>query len=420
MKLLINICSYDGISTHYCGVGTIIQRYIKAVVNYCQNNKINYDMNLYTAESFEYTLGYNKELEKKHANLPNVHIYKVSNGSNGETSFGTIENWKILSKNTASLINNIDFCKYDKIITLVHDTPYCDLVKSIKKDDNHIVVWIPHSTVKIHGFSSDEKKSNYDLEKRYVYEQCAVDYINQNKNFYLGACGSFIGNHMIKEYNLNSIKLLNIFNGELLDENRQLEFDQTCDKLFNEIKDYDEIILSFGRAEQYKNLEAPMLLGKEMNVKSVVIAQSYYKGQPIIDYYKKVAKDTNAKLFVDVPFSLPHYILNNFKNKIILLVPSKKEIMGLVINEVRRINRNNILIVANDIDGLREQINDTFDGILVDLNNIKESSNKIKKYFNNTDMCKMNSRSLETLKQKYNFYDNLENFMNEILFNDKK
>ena len=155
MKLLVNLCSYDGISTHYSGVGTIIMRYIEAIVSYCKNNEVDYKLNLYTAESFEYTLGYNKKLEDEHRAIPNTSLFKVSNGSNGETSFGTIDNWRILSKNTAELINDIKVDEYDKVITLIHDTPYCDLVRKIKTSDNHIIVWIPHSTVKIHGYSSD-------------------------------------------------------------------------------------------------------------------------------------------------------------------------------------------------------------------------------------------------------------------------
>ena len=90
--------------------------------------------------------------------------------------------------------------------------------------------------------------------------------------------------------------------------------------------------------------------------------------------------------------------------------------MGLVINEVRKLNKDNILIVANDIDGLKEQINDTYDGLLVDLNNIKESSKKIKKYLHNDMIIKMNNESQNTLKKKYDFYNNFSNFMNILLF----
>ena len=415
MKLLVNLCSYDGISTHYSGVGTIIMRYIDAIVNYCTLNNIDYKLNLFTAESYDYTLGYNKKLEDSHKNILNTTIYKVSNGSNGETSFGTIENWKILSSNTADIINNIDCSEYDEVISLLHDTPYCDLVRNIKLSNNHKVVWIPHSTVKIHGYSSDEKKSNYDLDNRFKYEVDAVDYINNTDNVYLGAIGKYIGNHMINEYNLNSNKMLYIFNGEILEHETKYEESSECIKLFKEIEDYDSIILSFGRAEKYKNLEATMLLGKELNIKPVVIAQGYYKGQPIIEDYKKLANETNTKLFVDVDFNFPHYILKHFNKTIILVVPSKREIMGLVVNEIRKKNRDNILIVANDIDGLNEQVNDGVDGILVDLDNIVNSSNKIKKYLDIDTMKKMNNNSQNTLREKFNFYNNFNNFINQLI-----
>ena len=415
MKLLVNLCSYDGISTHYSGVGTIVMRYIEAILNYCKTYNIDYKLNLYTAESYEYTLGYKKSLENYHKSLPNVEIFKVSNGSNGETSFGTIENWKELSKNTEVLINDIDMSKYDKVVTLLQDTPYCDLVRKVKKCDNHVVVWIPHSTVKIHGDSSDEKKSGYDLDERYLYEQSAVNYINKTKNTYLGVIGKYIGNHMIKEYYLKPNKMLSIVNGELLNTETKYEETDEMKELFQEVEKNNRIILSFSRAEKYKNLEATMLLGREMNIKSVVIAQGYYKGQPIIEEYKELVKKTNTQLFVDVPFAFPHYILKHYNKPIILVVPSKKEIMGLVINEIRKKNRNNILIVANDIDGLKEQINDGVDGLLVDLNNIKEASNKIKRYLKNGSMIRMNKKSQETLKLKFDFNKNLSDFMDKII-----
>lgn len=415
MELLVNLCSYDGISTHYSGVGTIVMRYIECIINYCESNNIDYKLNLFTAESYEYTLGYNNDLEDYHKSLKNVEIFKLSNGSNGETCFGTIKNWKELSKNTASLINNIDMSKYDKVVTLLQDTPYCDLVKNVKKGDNHVVVWIPHSTVKIHGDSSDEKKSSYDLDDRYIYEQDAVEYINKTKNTYLGIIGKFIGNHMIKEYYLRPNKMIHIVNGELLNKETKYEETDEMKELLKKIEKNNKIILSFGRAEKYKNLEATMLLGKEMGIKPVIIAQGYYKGQPIVKEYKKLAKETNTELFIDVPFAFPHYILKHFNKTIILVVPSKKEIMGLVINEIRKKNRNNILIVANNIDGLKEQINDGVDGLLTDLNDIKKSGEKIKKYLCENSMVRMNKESQKTLKNKFDFNSNLSNFMDKIL-----
>ena len=176
------------------------------------------------------------------------------------------------------------------------------------------------------------------------------------------------------------------------------------------------IILSFGRAEEYKNLDAAMELGSVMGINSVVIAQSYFKEQPILDKYRTLAKKyPNSHLFIDPPFDFAKYILTHFEGTIIALIPSKKEIMGLIINEIRKLNRDNILIVSNNIDGLKEQITDGKNGILVNLDSIKRSSNKISKYLNSLDIRKMNYNSQIVLNDKYNFYKNISVFMEEVL-----
>ncbi len=77
----------------------------------------------------------------------------------------------------------------------------------------------------------------------------------------------------------------------------------------------------------------------------------------------------------------------------ILLIPSEREVFGLIINEMRRFNKDNVLMVANDRGGLHEQINDGIDGVLVDLNDIDSSANKIRKYFDEETIKKMNFES---------------------------
>lgn len=87
----------------------------------------------------------------------------------------------------------------------------------------------------------------------------------------------------------------------------------------------------------------------------------------------------------------------------ILLIPSKKEIFGLIVNQVRKLNKDNILIVANDIGGLHEQIEDGNDGVLVNLENLEESARKISKYFNIENIREFNQKSQIKLKNTYNF-----------------
>lgn len=415
MKLLVNLCGHDGIISHYNGVGTMLGRYIDTFIKYFENNGYDYHINLFTPEYNEKSFGYSEDVYKKNTR-ENVSIYQVNNGSDGKINYGTIDNWDLLCKNTASFINDFDLSKFDLVLTIANDTPFANLLSIINDSDNHFKVWIPHSTIKIHEVDSAIIDSEKFFDARLKWEEDAINYINENSNSYLGAIGNFIEKHLEVEYGLDSSKVLNIVNGEILDNMPENEYNFECENLFRSIEHLPRIILSFGRAEAYKNLDAAMELGAVMGINSVVIAQSYFKEQPILDEYRaKAKKYPNSHLFIDPPFDFAKYILTHFEGTIIALIPSKKEIMGLIINEIRKLNRDNILIVSNNIDGLKEQITDGKNGVLVNLDSIKRSSNKISKYLNSLDIRKMNYNSQIVLNEKYNLYKNISVFMDEIL-----
>lgn len=415
MKLLINFCGHDGIISHYAGVGTIVKRYIE-VISYLLNTKnIDYHMNLFTLEFNKNSMGYNEKIWNKHKKLPNTTIYICSNNTNGETSFGNIYNWKIASTNISKIINKFDFNDYDYVITIANDTPFAGLLKLIKETDNSIKVWIPHSTGKIYNEDMSLTEENQTKNERIEWEQEAINYINSHENNYLISTGIYIRNHIINEYLLKPQKNIDIINGELLYRNNVYEENDRMQEILLELEKYDSIIISLGRAERYKNLDKTMLLGKELDIKPVVITQQYFKNQPIVSEYKKLAKSTNAILYVDEPFSLPQYIVKNFSKKMIMLIPSEREIFGLVINEMRRFNKNNVLIVANDRGGLHEQINDGIDGVLIDLDNIEDSAVKISKYFNLESMEKLNREAQKRLLTDYDLVKNFDVFFRKVL-----
>lgn len=68
---------------------------------------------------------------------------------------------------------------------------------------------------------------------------------------------------MVEEYYLDLKKIKYIINGEILNYETRYEEPKECIELFKKIEKYDRIVLSFGRAEKYKNLESTMLLGKK-------------------------------------------------------------------------------------------------------------------------------------------------------------
>lgn len=403
MKFLLNICAHDGILSHYAGVGTIVKRYIQAFSKVLKSEGIEYDMYLYTPRYNHDSFGYSEYTTKLHERMENATVFQIENGSNGEVNYGTPDNWKRLSINTAEKINSLDISQYDMVLTIANDTPYAILPAMLKKNDKHFKMWIPHSTGKIHKVDSAIKDSEKLLSMRIDWEMSAIKFINQDENSYLGSTGRYIFNHLVDEYNFDKNKNVFIINGEIMSEKTVYEETEAMKDPFSKISHYESIIMAFGRAEEYKNLDATMYLGKELGIKPVVIAQPYYMGQPIITEYEQVATKTDSKLFVNVPFHFPQYVINHFKRPMILLIPSKKEIVGLIVNEVRKMGKDNVLIVANDIGGLHEQINDNHDGILVNLNNIKESAEKVKKAFTPESLKKFNQNSLKRLKEEYDF-----------------
>lgn len=417
MKILINLCAHDGIISHYTGVGTMVKRYIKTIAKILDDKKIDFELNLFTPEYNNDSFGYSDEVKELHQIY---NIYKVSNGSDAKINYGTLTNWEKLCENTAKIINEIKISEFDKVITICNDTPFACLQNKLAKSKNHSTVWIPHSTIKIHEVDSAIPNSEVFYNDRLLWEQNAIDFINDNANSYIGGIGNFIKKHLIEEYSLKKSKIIDVYNGELIDEKFNNLFNKENDEYFKKISNDKPIMLSFARAEEYKNLQSTMYLGSKLNITTIVIAQSYYKEQPILDEYRELAKETNTKLFIDPPFDFAKYILHNFTNDIILLVPSKKEIMGLVINEIRKLRKDNILVVANDIDGLNEQIKDGYDGLLVDLSNLEDSKKKIEKYFNKEKMSLLCSNGYDRLKKDYNFEKNCGKFLNDlgVLYNE--
>ena len=412
MKLLVNMCAQDGIVSHNSGVGTMAKRYIYALMSLFEKNGVDYHINLFTPEYDRNAYGYSLTTEEENKALDNVTIYELPNGSNRELFFGFLENWQAISKNITEVINSIDFSEYDYVLTLAHDTPFAGVIENAKEGERHYKIWIPHSTAKIHN-TEERIQNDPKVIERIKWELEGVEYINNHDNCFLAVIGDYIKEHMINEYNLRPEKALSIYNGEVLSKKTKYEENKECETLYKNMNKKGDIMLSFGRPEEYKNLDATMKLGKKMHMRNIVAVQQYYDDMPYVNYLKELAKDTNTELYIDKPFNFPQYILNRYPNRIILVVPSKREIAGLIINEIRKFNKDNILLVSNNIDGLKEQIEDGVDGILVDLDNIDASSEKIKNNIDNIAI--MNKNAQKTLHERYDFEKNLEIFLIELL-----
>lgn len=162
-----------------------------------------------------------------------------------------------------------------------------------------------------------------------------------------------------------------------------------------------------------------MRLGAQLrdDFQTFVIAQSYFPTQPILNKYRELARQTGVTLFIDPPFELPKTILG-LQQPTIVVVPSHKEIMGLIINEVRAYNNPDLLIAASDIPGLQEQIADGEDGLLIDtaLDKIPEVAAKLRANFAPSRRRQIKSAGLIRIAKDYNIVYNFNHFLETILF----
>lgn len=419
MRYLINLCSHDGIVSHYTGVGSIVQRYIQAIER-LSNDDIT--LNLFTPEYRTDSFGYSESMatsNKDIASRLNGEVFQISNGTNGKVNYGTINQWRLLCQNTAVVINTLDTDDYDIVLNIFNDTPFSQLSIHLKPKPNFRNIWIPHSTVMLHGVDSALRLTDdtYYVD-RLKWEKDAIDYANSHSNCYVGTIGRDFGAHLERDYGLQTDKNIAIHNG-VIERNgiRIYPDDPVCSDLLDKIDQNKAIMLSYARAEPYKNLEYTMRLGEHMgdSIQTIVIAQSYYMGQPILDEYRKLAQQTGTLLFIDPPFSLPQYIIEHSKQPIILLVPSHKEAMGLIINETRSRNDPNILVVANDVEGLREQIEDCVDGLLINTNdNYKKTADKILEAFVCGKMSQFNKAAQKKIAKEYDLVYNISKFIHQL------
>lgn len=95
MRILINLAAHDGIISHYAGVGTIVRRYINVLEKILSDEE--YELNLFTLEFNNNSMGYNKLIHKQNIKRKNTKLYILSNGTKGKTNYGNIENWRSAS-----------------------------------------------------------------------------------------------------------------------------------------------------------------------------------------------------------------------------------------------------------------------------------------------------------------------------------
>lgn len=419
-KKIVNLLAHDGITSCYSGVGTIARSYIKVLTEL--SSEYSFTLNLFSPAYNTDAFGYNARVRDENNKLvkrSGGKIYYLNNGSSGSLNYGYVNNWKLLCQSAQEIITKLSVDK--PIYNIAFDTPFAGLspfINQAMSNSNFKTLWLPHSTVKIHKIDSAITQPKEYERIRRQWEMEAIKIANRNKQFFIGLIGNYMANHLVHDYGLNPKKGIAFTNGVLIGNKQTKPNPSILEKIG--LNSSDKFILSFGRAEYYKNFDFTIRLGGLLiqdGYKAVLIASPYSPLDPILEHYRGLIKRHNKQciLLDDSPFELSH-ILMCLPQCRAIIVPSTAEPFGLIPEEARLLNNPKLLTVVSNVGGLTEQINDGYDGIYININNLEESYQKILAYLKNEAMVKMLAMNgFCTLNKNYDLRKNIKKGLLELI-----
>ena len=141
-KVAVLLLTYDGVTSWYCGLGSITQYFIHSMPEAVrilkkEGREVSFFIGLpFTTKG---CLGYRKDLlpkTKKIIRKLGGDIIYFSDNSDGISQYGSLENWQSASNGAASVVINI-VEKFDQVIVYSFDTPYCAVGRNVSKQLSH-------------------------------------------------------------------------------------------------------------------------------------------------------------------------------------------------------------------------------------------------------------------------------------------
>ncbi len=424
IKKHLIIVSYDGISTHYCGVGTTVQDTISSLINIVDAKKIKISLAYISADPNGNV--FNQDSLKKSMALTkktNGHMIPLCNGTTGFSDYDmwqSFPQWEYACASLATALNIILKNDEDNVLML-HDAPFLLFHKFKQQifEKNLRCLYMPRSSGLNHRLGNDNwRKVRVKLEKE-AFREIKKDPISS-----VIAIGKTFGKHLMKDYGLSFDKADHLNNGLFFGR-----FDTILSKKFNSsnlkkfginIDSKSKIIFSWGRASIAKGLKELL----EAWSKASKSLPDYYL---VIQAPNNSGEDNYFKLLKKYETTIPRTIvIDDFNPKIwqtilrtqntkIVCIPSIMDPNPHTPIEAKLFSLDmDYVVVSSKLDGVK----DTFaskeclwvnpcDNNDFSKNIIKAAkmSDKEKQYIKN-----LNKKSLS----KYNYEVTVKNFLNLI------
>ncbi len=251
MKKHLIIATYDGVGTHYSGVGTIAKNMVYALNDLAEREKIKVSVAYVNVD--KQAKVFNKKCFEAASSLVNKtggYLIPLCNTTKGQSEWDMWRSFKEWDYTCVSLVTalNTILDSNEENYVILNDTPFLFFAKykELINDKNLKCFYFPLSTGKNHAFGDTEWRSN-----RIRAEQLCFDLISRDRNSKIIALGSKFAERMSDDYGLSFSKDDFLQNGlcfEEYDEFLHRKFsNRDLKRLGIEIPDNKKIIFAWGR-----------------------------------------------------------------------------------------------------------------------------------------------------------------------------
>ena len=328
-------------------------------------------------------------------------------------NFWTTNYWHTLSKEASEIIRK-EARKYSEVLVVCIDMPFLQtpiyFYKSDPKIDNIKWILCPYSSSYIH----DKDCLN---QKRIEWENVSLSYVKSNKNVYVAKVCNFLKEHFVKNYGIPSNRFISYESSLFLQSN---DFNKLSEKqIKNILLKYKipldkKIIFSFGRAVWIKGLD--ILINSIPYIKEkihiVIIAVSPPGEKSEYKNYKKILNSQKSSFTLIPNFSrlLPQ-ALCQWNNTKVVVCPSRGEPFSNIPLEVSIWAKDKgPIVLTSNIEGYLEQIINSHNGYLFNVDSSKDLADKIN-YILSIQDSKLKDIKQKAYKKVIKERDFFKNFM---------
>lgn len=421
MRKHIIIATYDGIGTHYSGVGTIAKNLVFALTRL--SYKYDFRVSIAYINVDKQSKVFNKQCFEDSSNLVNKTggtLVPLCNSSKGESEWDmwrSFEEWDFAS---VSLVTSLNLLLNDdeENILILNDTPFLMFAKfrELLNVKNIKLFYFPLSTGMNHNFGPDRWRN-----KRIKLEKDCFDLISMDNSSKVIALGKCFADRMHQDYNLDFTENDYLQNG-LCFEKYQNYLDSKFDngeleKFGIKIEPDKKIIFAWGRCSIAKGFrELAMAWSKiydQLPNHYLVIQIPNNSGET--DYFLHIKDILN-----NIPRSI---ILDDFnpdiwktvlrtKNTDVVCIPSLMDPFPHTSIEAKLFSKGmNYVTIISDVDGAVDAFSNE-EAVYADPRDIDDFSTKIINTVKMDEMARkdMSSRNEATIS-RFDFVSILENFL---------